>query len=251
MNLSKRARRISALVSAVALALAGVTLSQAGPAQASCSSLTNKSISGTLSGDDGSAVNALVGFTYVDELGYRLDIRGCRLPGDAYGRVFTMNSGLPATGAAQTSDTSNQFWVNNIPADVKEVWVETYPKGPNGVTNYARYAGVYAPHLQPGRTGVDLHFPVSCANGGHTGAIVGTFFVAGHQVTPSWIGFWGEQGLPEMGYGIAAGVAGGFTSPPLPNGQTYQVVVTWNGQTFRQHAVQVNACQTTHIRIDG
>ena len=99
MNLSKRARRVSALVSAVALALAGVTLSQAGPAQASCSSLTNKSISGTLNGDDGAAVNALVGFTYVDELGYRLDIRGCRLPGDAYGRVFTMNSGLPATGA--------------------------------------------------------------------------------------------------------------------------------------------------------
>ena len=257
-NFSSRFRRSAAFVLTLVVGASVVTLSTAGPAQASCSTLTDQSIAGNLTGDDGQAVNAVIGFTFVDEFGYRLDIRGCRLQGDAYGRVFHLNSNLPATGAAQTSTTSNYFWIDRIPANVKEVWVETYPKGPNGVTDYSHYTGVYQPKVAPGTMNLNLHLPVTCAAGGRTGAIVGTVFIGGKAVDPTWMGFWSQGSTNgKMGYALSGGTQGGFTSPPLATNpindqpQHYQVVVDWNGIMLHRYEVPVFPCQTTHVRIDG
>jgi hypothetical protein len=244
---------VAFITGASALVLGG-----AAPAQASCGSLTDKSIAGTLSGDDGRAVNAMVGFTYVDEFGYRLDVRGCRLSGDAYGRVFHLNAGVPETGTAPTSATSDRFFIGNIPSAVKEVWVETYPKTPGGATSYRRYAGVYQPAVAPGRMNLNLRLPLTCAAGGRTGAIVASVFIGGRQVTPTWMGYWSETASSkQMGYALSGGSPGGFVSPPLSsspgaNGrpQTYEVAIFYKGTTYWRHGLPVYACKTTHVRID-
>ena len=235
-----------------------LTLNGAGQAQASCSTLTDKAVGGTLAGDDGRAVNGVVGFTFVDEFGYRLDIRGCRLAGDAYGRVFHLNSYAGASGVTQTSATSNAFRVDRIPATVKEVWVETYPKAADGSTDYSHYTGVYEARVRPGTTNLAMHFPVTCSQGGRTGAIVVSLAVGGQPVTPSWIGYWSEGSVNhKVGYALASGGLGTFTSPPLATNpvtstpELYQVVIDVNGRQVRRTDVPVYPCQTTSIAIAG
>ncbi len=250
-------RVVSLCASLVFVATIGA-LSGAGPADASCGATGSKSIAGTLSGDDGRAVNALVGFTFVDEFGYRLDARGCRLAGDAYGRTFHLNAALPASGAKPSAATSNQFRIDGIPANVKEVWVETYPKGPDGRTSYGHYAGVYRPQVAPGTTNLNLKLPVVCGQGGHTGTIVAKVFVAGRPVSPTWLAFWSESSTsPQMGYALGNGSTGGFTSPPLSSTpaaagqpQRYQVFMYDNGRMLWHDAIPVYACRITTVRID-
>ncbi len=251
-------RRKTALVVALIAGVSGLVLGTAGTAQASCGSLTNKSISGKLSGDDGRAVNAVVGFTYVDEFGYRLDIRGCRLPGDAYGRVFHLNANAPDTGTVPTSRTSNAFFIDRIPSGVKEVWVETYPKDATGATSYRHYAGVYRPAVAPGTANLDLHFPVTCASGGTTGAIVASYYVHGRRVTPSWVGYWSETNTSShMGYALSGSSPGGFVSPPLSSTtgfwgatQTYRVGVFYGTNVSWHTGLPVYPCRTTYLRLD-
>lgn len=109
--------------------------------------------------------NGSIGFTLVDEFGNRLDPRGCRLQGDQYGRVMHLNALLPATGAAQSSDTSTNFWLDHIPSNVQQIWVESYPKNVAGKTDYSHYTGIYRGKVLPGTTGINLRFPVTCAAG--------------------------------------------------------------------------------------
>lgn len=255
-----RSRRFRSVLGGAAIVLAltsGLALQGNRQAEASCGPLSDKSISGTIAGDDGRAVNAVVGFTFVDIFGYRVDARGCRLQGDAYGRSIHVNSTLPATGGVGEAGWSNDWWIDRIPANVRDVWVETYPKGPDGKTDYNRYAGIVRPRVLPGTRNLTLRFPVTCANGGKTGAIRGTMTVKGKRVTPSWIGYWSENDTsPQMGYAIGGGADGGYVSPPLSSSppapgkpQAYQLMVSADGVTYKYRSVPVYPCRTTTFNI--
>ena len=253
-------RRLRRVLGAAAAALAltgGLALHATRPAEASCGPLSDKSVSGTITGEDGRAANAIVGFTFVDIFGYRVDARGCRLEGDAYGRSVHVNSTLPATGGTTATAWSNNWWIDRIPANVREVWIETYPKGPDGKTDYSHYSGVVRPKVLPGTRNVNLRFPVSCAQGGRAGAIRGTVTLHGQRITPDWIGYWSESPTsPQMGYALGIGSNGGYVSPPLsstPAGpgqpQAYGVNMYYQGRfIFRGH-VLVYPCKTTVLNI--
>ena len=249
---------VLALALSVLVTVGLVGLGPSRPAEATCGSLSDKSITGTLTGEDGHAVNAVVGFTFVDLFGYRLDARGCRYPGDAYGRAVQLNATLPATGALPGPDTNSAFRIDHIPSNVHVVWVESYPKGPDGKTDYSHYSGVYRPDVLPGTQNVRLSFPTTCAAGGTGGAISAQWYYKGVRTTPDWAGMWSESNLsPQMGYSLAKGSNGGFTSFSLASApgsdgqpQLYQVQIYYHGQMFRHWSVPVHRCQTTYTRFD-
>lgn len=256
----RRAWRPAALVAALAVVAATLLVGyQPHAAEASCGTLTTKSVSGTLAGEDGHAVNGVIGFTFVDDFGNRLDARGCRLEGDQYGRVVHLNAQLPANGAAPSGDTSSFFWIDRIPSNVKEVWVESYPKNVNGTTDYSHYTGVYRGKVPPGTGGLNLRFPVGCSAGGRTGAIAGDVWYKGQRVTPNWVGFWSEsETSAQMGYGMGKTSNGSYVSPPLSSSpaaggqpQRYRMQM-YIGSVFVQRTnIPVYPCTTTNLRVDA
>lgn len=249
--------RLAGLLAAVALITPVVLADAPTAAEASCGTLSNKSVSGTLAGEDGRAVDGVIGFTFVDEFGNRLDARGCRLQGDQYGRAVQLNAQLPSSGAPMSADTATAFWVDHIPNNVREVWVESYPKGSDGKTDYSHYSGVYRGKVPPGTRGLNLRFPTSCSAGGRAGAIAGTVYYKGQRVTPTWIGFWSEsESSAQMGYALAKGNNGGYVSPPLSSSpasggapQRYRMNM-YIGSVFVQRTnIPVYPCTTTTLNV--
>ncbi|MGI8417547.1 MAG: hypothetical protein ACR2P2_15380 [Nakamurella sp.] len=158
-----------------------------------CAGWTNRTFSGSLVGQDGLAVNATIGFNLRDAHGNNIDLAtGCAVSG--YGAIVQLNhyiswSGAKigsvqrdSKGAAQGAVSAN--WVlSHLPANVTNIWIETYVRSYTGSPCGMRCAGT-GNVTKYGRTNrrevkiafpqavVHLTAPTTPAYGGQTGSIM-------------------------------------------------------------------------------
>ena len=131
---------------------------------------------GTIDGEDGRAVDALLGFDWLDAQGRRLNRDGClqspACPLPSYGTVLRVNPDLVATGTADTATATTTFSVQPPPGAAR-LFLEVYPQDETHRTNEARYGhamrhSVPLPHDGP----LAVHLPlVRCDEGGRVGSV--------------------------------------------------------------------------------
>jgi hypothetical protein len=133
------------------------------------------------------AVDAIIGVETKDAAGKTIDPSGAVRP-QGYTYVERVNPTLPATG----SDTAgSKRWVGVcMSARIVEAYIEAYPKGPDGVTDKARY-GEASHYYQPITVGADnqvgLRLPLRDELGGNTGYVNGYLTHGGHRIDPALI----------------------------------------------------------------
>lgn len=192
-----------------------------------CSSVLPTWIGGRVYGEDGRAINALIGLSFTTESGAHLDKNGKMPCKDrecvTYSVVQNVNSTLPAVGGPQEGNVTT--WGKCVGMPTSKVWIEVYPRGPDGKTTFARYgAAVDNRMIKPGVANVfDLRLPVRAALGGNAGAIAGSVTCNGTPVKPTVIRAWSNGAGDQCGIqGFAASGAtteGSYTLDNLAAGQ--------------------------------
>ncbi len=218
-------------------------------------------LSGAIDGTDGRAVNALIGFDFLDAQGRRLDRNGCvqspECPVVGYASVLRVNKTLSAEGSPDRNAWATT-WTMPMPEATAQVFIEAYPQNPNLRTDETRYGhamrhGVKVPTNGP----VDIHLPlVLCNEGGTVGSIAGT---ASHQGSPvpvkrvvAWsLDEYDAVSRPVVGWNIGTARSDGtFHVPNLASAQRYQVWVTAEDGTVRKtFGVPVEACKETTMSV--
>jgi hypothetical protein len=247
----------SALVGLAALAL---PLLVASPARAACTT-TTKTLSGTIGGEDGWYVDALLGFDVMDRNGAHLD---GRTPGSSsygcggfhgYGVFTRINRTLPATGS--TTQGTKQ-WTVTLPGNTAFVHIEVYPyeKEYGGVSE-AKYGHSYRRKVPvPYGTAVNIRLPLVCKAGGTTGGISGWVKLNGVKTTADFIGAWtlvadNNRFQPIMGWNMGTSNSTGYyLVPNLPSGQTYIMQAIKNGHVSYPRKTYVAPCKNTYTPID-
>ncbi len=228
-----------------------------------CTAMTNRSLVGTLKGDDGWGVNATIGFDIKDSQGRQIDMAtGCLTTG--YSAIVQLNHYVGYLGAKigqMQHDTkghnegavSPNWSLSHLPANADTVWVETYIREYTGSPCGMRCAGDgnrgkygdtnrRAVKLGSGTTTMNLIAPSTPKFGGTDGNIRITFlnhlnkpFYAGHQcgqVSKICISMhaWSQnnpEGAKVQGWGSGSIIspAGIWQINSLAGNQPYKILV--------------------------
>lgn len=270
----------------VPAALAGLVLAAgvaftASPAQAACASVTSRSVSGTVTGQDGRDVNASVGFDVVDAHGQPINADpngpgyGCPKTG-GYSipqrelNHFVSGQGVPA-GTLQPDGTRTvrAIRIGSLPANAAQVWIEVYSRGYTGSPckdsrgnwcfnnlDTSKYGFANWQKVPPGTQRLAIRLPMTCPHGGTDGSVMGKAYdasgapVALSQVYAWTLAPWGTA--PSLkGWGIADKVSGNaYHVGALAAGQRYTIQATSTaGRTIRKLFVPVNACKATPLNL--
>jgi len=233
------------------LAVLGGLLAAAAPAQAA-----GRTVTGTILGSDGRAVDAFLGFDLKDSSGRTIDKNGClatRCGLHGYGITLRVNANLGADGAADRTGWATT-WSTPVPANTASIYLEVYPfaAGRYGHTDESRYGHSYRRNLRiPYGARINLRLPQVCATGGTTGSIGGPATLGGAATTLKRVGAWSLAAdnngpTPVLGWNIGTATNGSYMIGSLAAGQKYQVIATAsNGQVKRYYQVAVASCRTT------
>ena len=218
-------------------------------------------LTGTIDGTDGRAVNALLGFDWLDALGRRLDRNGCvqspACPLRGYGSVLRVNPTLPARGTSDTA-TATTTWSVQPPPGAARLFLEAYPQNERLRTDEERYGhamrhSVPLPHGGP----LPLRLPVTrCDEGGTVGTLRGTATRGGAPSPLTRVVAWSLEGFdpvtrPVLGWNIGTASAdGSFVVPNLVGDQRYQVWVTAaDGAVRKAFNVAVPVCGEASVAV--
>ena len=253
--------RIRLLLACVA---AVVPLVAAAPASAAPCSTATRTISGTILGQDGRFVDAMLGFDLIQIVGSERrhidgragsDRYGC--PGyRGYGQILRVNPDVAATGS---TTTGSKYWSVKIPAIVNQVIIEIYPKaaGPNSPVDERRYGPalrwkVNIPYSAP----INIRLPLICSQGGKTGYIAGTARKNGVKVKLSMVAAWSmapdnNNAAPILGFKVGYSTdAGTFAIKNLAGNQYYTVQYTLAGSGMKQkYNIWVPNCAGTLAHV--
>ena len=220
-----------------------------------------KTISGTISGTDGRAVSALIGFDLKDARGRTIAASGCvasaSCPVKGYGMAKRINFDLGAEGSTDTRRWTTR-WTAEVPSNTARVFLEVYPQGPRYTgTNHARYGKSYRRALPVPYGGpVHLRLPLVCGQGGSTGLVHGYATVGGRRQQLARVTTWSHAPesatlRPVLGWNIGTSAANGYWNlPDLVPGQPYQVIATAkDGRVKKYFNVRVSACRASHLTI--
>jgi ABC-type transport system substrate-binding protein len=232
-----------------------LTTIEAGPEHWSRCVPGAKVLAGTVEGQDGRALNALVAVQAFDPRGRRLDADGDPAPpGLPWTTTVRLNQDLPAEGRDPHPGDVTTFSVQ-LPAATERGTVEVHPRSPAGLTVQTRYASARLPFEGGGPwPEVALALPMTCPGspngtgrigGGLRAASVPVLGTSGTALAlgPNHDGVWG----------FAAGsvfTPGSYTTQELAAGARYEVRVTYNHLTARATDVAVRACATTALDLD-
>jgi hypothetical protein len=231
-----------------------------------------KTLSGTVLGADGRALDVLLGFDIVDAQNRKIDANGCLVTTcvkpAAYGVILRLNPQLGATGDADGVRFAFPWvrkvrwqttWKVTLPANAAAVFIEAYPKarGTHGPTDDRRYAHAYRRHVAvPYGKAVNVRLPLVCGAGGATGDIHGFSTVNGVRTQLKRVATWSQapddnRPSPMLGFNVgAADTNGYFMLPRLQSGQPYQVIATApDGRVKRMYGIAVNACKATYLPV--
>jgi hypothetical protein len=244
----RRARLIAPLSFVLILPVLAVN---SGPASA----VDTVPIGGTIDGVGGSetrAVNALIGLDLKDSNGQTLNSDGTVRTASGYGIVVNVNTTLPPEGLSDSS-TATITWHADVPSNTSSVYLEAYPRDPNGKTNEARYGHAMRHNVPIANAGpIDVHLPLICSQGGTTGSIRGTATLGGSpmplQRVVAWsIDLFDPVKLPTLGWNIGTALDDGtYVVPNLASGQKYQVWTTSTANEVRKTVgVAVSPCAET------
>jgi len=281
---------VLALATAATLAGAGVASagsgvsgnpsfgSSAGGSSGSCSANTGRVLAGTLTGQDGLALNATIGFDMLDSHGRKINLdTGCVTTG--YSTVVQLNHyisgrgapvGTPMTSAASKyipakdeGVTTTHFRITGIPAAVTNVWIETYPRSFNGSpcgltcagpldnTKYGQ-SNVRALPLHSGTTTVSLTAPTTKAFGGSTGSIKMRLVHNGHLVGADHVYAYstGKNLVRLQGWGIGRAQGdGSYLVPALASNQPYVVWSYFGNRIVKHSGVYVHPKTMTTVTV--
>jgi hypothetical protein len=249
--------RINAALAVLALIVSTVVL-VAAPASAACSPST-KTLSGTIQGEDGRFIHALIGVDLFAG-GTQINAQGCADPSAAYEYALTVNTQLGPDGATSGGGLT-KTWSVQVPANATRAFIEVYPRSaftdPPGKTVKTRY-GMAMEHDTPVGTGIDLRLPLNCglaANGavGRTGAIEANVFRNGNAVTPTSVLVFSlgqVTGVDLKGMSVGDIRPGGFRADALAGDQHYQVLIIQGGSVRRLLWIPLNGCADLELNVD-
>ncbi|HVF03964.1 MAG TPA: hypothetical protein VNA20_03910 [Frankiaceae bacterium] len=247
---------------ALACVLAATPLGVTAPASAAPCSTATRTISGTLIGEDGRFVDAMLGFDLMRIVGGKeqhLDGRagspnyGC--PGYyGYGQILRVNRDVPATGS---TTTGTRYWSVKIPASVTMVIIEVYPRAAGtGPVDDSRYSGALRWKVPiPYGKRINITLPRVCAAGGKTGYIAGKVTKNGAPVKVDFVGGWSmakdnNTASPIMGFRVGDGYDNGvYKIRNLAANQYYTVYWIENGVRKQRYNIWVSACKGTPISV--
>lgn len=247
-------RRLLALLASVSV-LVGLAL-VATPAQAA-----GRTVTGTLYGSDGRAVDAFLGFDLKDSSGRTIDKNGCLATTcGLHGYAITLRLNGTLGPAGSTNRTAYKTsWSITVPSNAARAYIEVYPfsAGTYGHTDESRYGHSYRRNVAiPYPVRINLRLPLICPQGGTTGTITGRSTVGGAAAQLKRAATWSlasdnNTPSPILGWNVGTTTSSGtYTLPNLPAGQKYQVVVTApNGQVKRYYNVPVSSCRTTTLNV--
>ena len=218
-------------------------------------------LEGTLDASDGRAVNALLGFDFLDAHGRRLRRDGCvqspECPLVGYAQVVLFNSSLPPEGSVDR-DAHTTTWAVDLPPGTAQVFLEAYPRNPRHITDETRYGHAMRHSVRvPSEGPVVIHLPlVLCGEGGTVGSIEGGGVRAGRPEPLRRVVAWSLDPYdavtrPVVGWNIGtASDDGSFRVPNLASGQRYQVWLTAADGTVRKtFGVPVEPCAPTPLTV--
>ena len=247
---------------ALAVLLAAAPLVVTAPAQAAPCSTTTRTISGTLIGEDGRFVNAMLGFDLIHVVGdKRLHIDGREgsanygCPGySGYGQILRVNRDVPATGS---TTTGTKYWSVKIPLRVNQVIIEVWPRAAGtGPVDDSRYSGALRWKVPiPYGKRINITMPRVCAAGGKTGYIAGKVTKSGAPVNVDFVGAWSmakdnNTATPIQGFRVGTGYDNGvYKIRNLASGQYYTVYWIEKGVRKQRYNIWVSACKGTPISV--
>lgn len=247
------------LVIALTSAIVASPLLVASPAAATPCTTATRTISGTLIGEDGRFVDAMLGFDLmrvtssgVQHIDGRAGSSNYGCAGfRGYGQVLRFNPDVPATGS---TTVGTRYWSVKIPANVNQVIIEVYPKaaGPDSPVDDRRYGGALRWKVPiPYGTRINMKLPLACNAGGKNGYIAGYAYKNGVRVKLDRVIAWStakDNNYARPILGFRAGVSydtGVFKIRQLPPGQAYTVIYSYRGQSIQKFGIYVNACKGT------
>jgi len=217
------------------------------PGATRCAPITDRVFTGTIRGADGLGVNTTIGFDMQDDQAHTKDLAtGCAANG--YSTIVQLNHDVSGEGApigsevhsrdGKVSIVGDRFTVSHLPANVTNVWVETYTRHTDGSPCGLSCAGPLDVHKYgminrrayplDGRE-IAIALPLTPAFGGRTGSLA-VHVVDGHghpyavQKEYAWsMAPEGEHADQGWGIGVPGGT-GNLTVPSLGSNQDY---VTW------------------------
>ncbi len=241
------------------LALVGSVLVTAQPAGAV--RLVPHTLSGTLLGSDGRAVDALIGIDLHDAQGRQINRDGCveseACPVPGYAMSMRVNPDLSAEGSTDLRRWATR-WSVKVPANTASVYLEVYPQAAKlAGTDERRYGSTMRHDVAIPTAGpVHLRLPLDrCDLGGTTGTIEGTTTKAGKRVSVRRVVAWSlaadnNIAKPIIGWNIEKpGPNGTYRIPNLASGQKYQVWVTTTAGVRKTFGVPVEPCRTTRLDL--
>lgn len=227
------------------------------PAEAAPCVTATRTVSGTIQGQDGRYVDALLGFDLIDAQKRHIDGR----PGSStfgcpnhhgYGVSIRVNRDLPATGS---TTTGTKTWKVTIPANVTAMHVEVYPRAAGyGGTDESRYGHALRRRVPiPYGKSIAIELPLICPQGGKTGTINGWSSKGGVRKPLTRVAAWSlapdnNTASPILGWNIGYAKSNGyFAVPNLPSGQYYTVQYTMDGVMKQKYNVYVHPCRGTYM----
>lgn len=253
-------RRLGLALSCV-LAASPLTVTQSATA-AACTTRT-RTITGTILGQDGRFVDAMLGFDLmrvtsagVQHINGRVGSSGYGCAGyRGYGQVLRVNPDVPATGSTTVGSST---WSVVIPANVNQVIVEVYPKaaGPDSPVDDRRYGGalrwkVPIPYGKP----IHIRLPAGCGTGGRNGYIAGYGYKGSTRVKLDRVVAWSTAKdnyaqKPILGFKIGHTYDNGvFKIRQLAPGQAYTVIYSYGGRSIQKFGIYVHPCKGTTASI--
>lgn len=244
-------RRPFAAVAALALLAGLVTL-------ATPSVAASKTISGTVLGSDGRAVDVFMGFELRDASGRNIKADGSPVTQPGYVITKRINQDLGAEGSADRTGWVVR-WSVTLPSNAAMMFIETYPRnaGQFGATNDIRYGRTLRRFNTPGSiSNVTVRLPLQCAKGGGTGVITGTTKVGGvarqvNRVSAFSIGADNNAANPILGFNIGTSATNGsFRIPSLAPGTKYRVFARVGSTgTPKSMDVVVGRCAASRVNF--
>lgn len=270
---------LSCLLAVAALAVLGPV--RPGVASAACASVTTRSVTGTVTGQDGLDVNASIGFDVLNAANQHLDANphsptyGCpraggySIPQRELNHFVSGHGVAPGSRQADGSRTVRAVGIFSLPSNATQVWIEVYSRGYTGSPcrdaqgnycfNYpdlSKYGDANRQKVPPGTHGLALRLPMTCGYHGTDGAITGRAYTSsGTPVTLSGVNAWTtalwNRAPALQGWGMADRISGNsFHIAALAAGQSYTVEATsTRGQTVRRLFVPVSSCRSTPVTI--
>jgi hypothetical protein len=231
------------------------------PANAACVTST-RTIVGTVSGQDGRWVDALVGLDLISASGAHIDAT----PGSAsfgcggktgYGLTIRVNRDLGATGST-TQGSWTKSWKAVVPTNVTMMYVEVYPQAAGyGGTNESRYGHALRRKVPvPYGHTVTIKLPLICSAGGTTGKIGGWVTKGGVKTQADRVAAWSmandnNTANPILGWNMGSPKSdGSYVIPNLPPGQYYTIQFSKGAVMIQKYNIWVNACKGTYFAVN-